>query len=626
VKSFLEVLKTMYESFSQTNARRLIKILTNYHRVPGSNGIIDAAHELERWLKSYGVAVNVEYFRVDGSIRYFAYTTPIGWEIYDAYIKLIKPKEEILHRFIDSPTMVLTYSPPGKVEGEVVYVGRGVYSEDYKDVDVEGKVVLAWGSPAYAYRQACGRGAVGFIYFSKDRCYDGVPYASVRLRRDEIKEYKIPAIAISRRIADRILRHIEKGEKVVVEIEVKSEIKDENKIPVITSFIEGKSDKEIWLTAHLCHPSPGANDNASGVVGLAEGLRVYNELLNKGVFEKPKHSLRIVWTAEWLGYLAYMSKLRLDYMKDKVLMGINLDMIGGDEVKTDSVLRVKKPPVMLHSILEVFAEEAIKMVTRGEVKPYHRGSIDTYSSGSDHDPLIAIGIPSIMVITWPDKYYHTDLDRVDNINFTNMAKCSSIAYAIPQYLSVADKHLGDLVEAITYYISKTCSEHMFEGFMKGKLNTIEFKLRGMHIRKYMPLILENLKQVMGIDIDISKYTEEIGKFMKVNGVSDEEVLRELKIEKYKDILERRIKLNYNVLLLPREIADKLSWDDKEKFLKIVDELERKILSILVFLTLSNGKTVLEFMKTAISELGELKYDKLVELIMMIEKSGYISLT
>ena len=626
MSSFLEVLKTMYESFSRTSARKLIKVLTNYHRIPGSSGIIDAAHELERWLKSYGVAVNVEYFRVDGSIRYFAYTTPIGWEIRDAHIKLIKPKEEMLHRFIDSPTMVLTYSPPGKVEGEVVYVGRGVYSEDYENVDVEGKIVLAWGSPAYAYRQACRRRAMGFIYFSKDRCYDGVPYASVRLRRYEVKEYKVPAVAISRRIADRILRHSEKGEKVVVEIEVKSAIKDENKIPVITSFIEGKSDKEIWLTAHLCHPSPGANDNASGVVGLAEGLRVYNELLNKGVFEKPKHSLRIIWTAEWLGYLAYISKLGLDYMKDKVLMGINLDMIGGDEVKTDSVLRVKKPPIMLHSILEVFAEEAIKMVTEGEVKPHHRGSIDIYSSGSDHDPLIAIGIPSVMIITWPDKYYHTDLDRVDNINFANIAKCSSIAYAIPQYLSIADKHLGNLVEVITYYISKTYSEHMLRGFMKDKLNTIEFKLRSIHMKKHMPLILENLKQVMGIEVDVEKYIREVSEFMKVNGVSDEEVIRELKIEKYKNILRKRIKLNYNVLLLPREIADKLSLDDRERLLKIVDELERKILSILVFLTLSNGKTVLEFMKTTISELGKLKYDKLVELIIMIEKSGYISLT
>ena len=626
MNSFLEVLKTMHESFSQTNARRLIKILTNYHRIPGSNDIIDAAHELERWLKSYGVPVNVEYFRVDGSIRYFAYTTPIGWEIYDAYIKLVKPKEEMLHRFIDSPTMVLTYSPSGKVKGEVVYVGRGVYNEDYGDVNVEGKVVLAWGSSAYAYRQACRRGAAGFIYFSKDRCYDGVPYASVRLRRDEVKEYKVPAVAVSRRIADRILRRIEKGEKVVVEIEVKSEVKDENKIPVVTSFIEGRSDKEVWLTAHLCHPSPGANDNASGVVGLAEGLRVYNELLNKGVFEKPKHSLRIVWTAEWLGYLAYISKLGLDYMKDKVLMGINLDMIGGDEVKTDSVLRVKKPPVMLHSILEVFAEEAVKMVTGGEVKPYHRGSIDVYSSGSDHDPLIAIGIPSIMVITWPDKYYHTDLDRVDNINFANMAKCSSIAYAISQYLSIADKNLGSLVKAITHYITKTYSEHMLEGFMKGKLNTIEFKLRSIHMKKHMPLILENLKQVMGIDLDVRKHIREVSEFMKVIDVSDEEVIRELKIEKYKNILRKRIKLNYNVLLLPREIADKLSWDNKEKFLKIVDELERKILSILVFLTLSDDKTVLEFMKTTISELGKLKYDKLIELIMMIKKSRYISLT
>jgi len=625
VKSFLEIIKVMYELFSQTNARRLIKVITNYHRVPGSRGIIDAAYELEKWLRSYGISVETKYFKVDGELKYFAYTTPIGWDIYDGEVRIIKPKEELLHRFIDSPTMVLTYSPPGDVEGEVVYVRRGVYDEDYKDVNVEGKIVLAYGSPRYAYRQACKRGAIGFIYYSKNGAYEGVPYASVRLLKKEIKEYKIPAVSISRKSADRIISNIEKGERVVVRISVKSEIKDEAQIPVVISGVEGKENKEIWLTAHLCHPAPGANDNASGVTALVEGLRAYYDLLNKGAIERPRYNLRIIWTAEWLGFLAYMNELGLDYMKNNVIMGINLDMVGGDEVKTNSILRVKNPPILLHSILSMFGEEALKIIASKELKPYHRYSVDIYSCGSDHDLLIALKIPSIMLITWPDTYYHTDLDRVDNLNFSNIAKCSAVAYAIPQYISTIEKYGKEIIEAVFHYALRTYSTHIIDTTIRGKTSVIESQLRELHIAKHIPLLLRDLNKFIKGKTSIDEYVNKLMRIIDVEEISDEEIIKELKIEKHRDYLWKKIKLNYKIILLLREVLEKLPLEDREKLLKISESLG-DTLRILMYLTLSEGKTVLDFIKVYTSEVGKKDYDKLIEFIKLIEKSDYIRLT
>jgi Zn-dependent M28 family amino/carboxypeptidase len=45
------------------------------------------------------------------------------------------------------------------------------------------------------------------------------------------------------------------------------------RIPLVTARLAGESEREILVVSHLCHPRPGANDNASGAAAALEAAR-----------------------------------------------------------------------------------------------------------------------------------------------------------------------------------------------------------------------------------------------------------------------------------------------------------------------------------------------------------------
>ncbi|NIW11051.1 MAG: DUF4910 domain-containing protein, partial [Gammaproteobacteria bacterium] len=82
------------------------------------------------------------------------------------------------------------------------------------------------------------------------------------------------------------------------------------KLDIITATIKGKTkpNQEIFLIAHLCHPKPSANDNASGSGLLLEIARTIIALIQKGKIPQPKRTIRFFWVPEIYGTIAYLHK------------------------------------------------------------------------------------------------------------------------------------------------------------------------------------------------------------------------------------------------------------------------------------------------------------------------------
>jgi len=67
---------------------------------------------------------------------------------------------------------------------------------------------------------------------------------------------------------------------------------------------------EVLVVAHLCHPQPSANDNASGAAAALEAARVLQTLIAGGHLPPPRRSIRFLWLPEFTGSQAYLAGAR----------------------------------------------------------------------------------------------------------------------------------------------------------------------------------------------------------------------------------------------------------------------------------------------------------------------------
>ena len=74
-------------------------------------------------------------------------------------------------------------------------------------------------------------------------------------------------------------------------------------------LIKGKSEKEIFLSTYICHPSM-ANNELSGICVLTFLAKWLHKVKN------PEYSYRIIFVPETIGSITYLS-LNFEYMKNE---------------------------------------------------------------------------------------------------------------------------------------------------------------------------------------------------------------------------------------------------------------------------------------------------------------------
>jgi hypothetical protein len=131
---------------------------------------------------------------------------------------------------------------------------------------------------------------------------------------------------------------------------------------------------------------------------------------------------------------------------------VNLDMVGADQCKSGSVLKVYRTPFSLPTTLNNVVGHWLQHpdVRKGDVR--EGGSISPrvydyvrYGAGSDHFMFTdsTVKIPAIMLNQDPDKFYHTSTDSIDKLDTVQMAYATRIA----------------VLSALTYaYPKKACKE------------------------------------------------------------------------------------------------------------------------------------------------------------------------
>jgi len=434
----MELTRLVRDELSGVVAKSFVEQIARFHRIQASTMFHEAAEYVKNELLKIGLKdATIEQFPADGKTKYWTYTSPIGWTVKSAELHLVEPEEKLIVRYEDVPQCLHTYSkatPPEDVTAELIDVGAGTKPKDYEGKDVKDKFVLATGRAKLVHEQAVYKhGAAGVI--TDTITYempnvresldipDAHAYQSIWPTAEELDKVTF-GFSLSKRQGNQLRALLKKGKTVKLKAKVDAQLFPGNE-DVVTATIQGKQkpNEEIFLIAHLCHPKPSANDNASGSSLLLEIARTIMALINSGKIPPSTRTIRFFWVPETLGTVAYLSHHEDTF--NCFIAGINLDMVGQNQELCKSTLNLDRTPDSLPSYLNdyVFSliEQSIKefdMVTGFGSSSTFRYNTTAFSGGSDHAEFTnsTIGVPCVMLLQWPDLFYHTSMDTIDKVS------------------------------------------------------------------------------------------------------------------------------------------------------------------------------------------------------------------
>lgn len=165
-------------------------------------------------------------------------------------------------------------------------------------------------------------------------------------------------------------------------------------------IIPGKSNKEVFLSTYICHPSM-ANNELSGPTVLTFLGKWLSKIINL------RFTYRIIFIPETIGSIVYLS-LNYKEMKNKVFAGFNLSCIGDE--RTYSYI----PSRIGNTYSDQIAKHILKW-TDSNYKTY-----TWLDRGSDERQYCSPGIDLPIASILRTKYgefpeYHTSLDKLGKV-------------------------------------------------------------------------------------------------------------------------------------------------------------------------------------------------------------------
>jgi aminopeptidase-like protein len=450
---FKPVLKALEKEISGAIALSYVAEVAKHHRIQASPGIRAACEYALSEFHKMGVDAKLHSYPANGQDFDWTSLRFKEWSCDDAWLKLVEPEEKYLARFAEKKIHVIQRSistPEGGLTANVmVPLNKGEEPEDYDGIKVEGKVVITNGDVHRVHELAVvERGAAGIIFdgmFVRSDLPEGTLDDTLKYTSFWWTPQDTPGLGwvVTPRTGRELRRLVAKGDPVKVHGHIKSELYD-GYLDSAVATIPGETDEEVIVIAHICHPEPSANDNASGCGAAMEAARAIKKLIDDGVLKKPKRTIRFTLVPEMTGSYSYLVEREEDI--PKMVASINLDMVGEDQGKTGSVLVLHKTPdsfpSYINAVSEAIFEEIQKEFKSIGGNPWmatFRHAVGEFSGGSDHyiytDPTV--GIPSVMMIQWPDKFYHTSDDTIDKVSPKSLAKVATIAATFAYFMANA---------------------------------------------------------------------------------------------------------------------------------------------------------------------------------------------
>lgn len=376
------------------------------------------------------------------------------WDGVKATLWEVSPGHSKIADYGDLPAVLASGSSNADVTAELVWVGEGRQA-DIEKLNLEGKIAVTSGSISMVHSLAVAKGALGVISYNSPRPSEvplAIPITGIGSRRGGENNTRFGFFLPPREgmvLRDRLMT----GEKITVHAVVEVQNLDYD-MEVTSCVIPGTdpSAGEIIFSAHIFegYVKMGANDNISGSAAILEIARMLNTMIREGRIEKPLRSIRFIWVPEFSGTGPWVTENK-ELMK-RTLCNINLDMVGLHLKNSNSFFCMHRTtygnPHYINDVMENYYNfvgmgnrESLSISGRGGfVKrivaltgsddPFYYAIDDHYGS-SDHEVFNDWGVqvPGIMMITWPDLYYHTSEDLANKCDATQLKRVCFIGAA-----------------------------------------------------------------------------------------------------------------------------------------------------------------------------------------------------
>ena len=476
------LIDTLRDAFCGARILSYVERITQHHRIQASPGFHAAADELYHLLRDHGVPAEILSFPADYDVNFWGHPSFDEWHIEHASLQLVSPKKCKLSDFDAIPISVVQRSPSCAGEFDVVHVEAADNPNSYQITDVRGKFILTDKKVASVYKACIDHHPAGILYYGmrdlptvreKGSLPNAHEYASFWWKKGDTP---LPGFVLTPKQGAQLKQYLQDGTPVKVRAEIKTSFRP-GKLELLSAKIPGKSDNEVLLIAHLCHPQPSANDNASGSAVLLEVAIQLTKLITTGLLPSPEHTIRLLWVPELYGTLAYLS--HNEHIIPKLLCGVNLDMVGENQPLCGSSYRVIETPLVtagfINPLAELMLNEFYPMLPDYTGLPgcyMDRFQMVSFRGGSDHEILShpTVGVPVIMLNQWPDRFYHTSFDTVLNVD-PNILQVTALFTANLAYGIANIKQLNLDLKTLTriYYERKLLKLIQYQAYKKTDL-------------------------------------------------------------------------------------------------------------------------------------------------------------
>jgi hypothetical protein len=358
---------------------------------------------------------------------------------------------------------------------EVVFVGHGIGDSsfnDYKDVNVAGKLVLIMDGSPSAYKingvaatagifskivTAQKKGAAAVLIISSN--FPRIPRPGGAMYRELYRASQyMPTWYVSEKVAEDIMGHTDWGnvkldnktQKLPSKVYVSNvHLELEKKINKLESsnvlgLIEGTDlkDEYVFLTAHYDHEGIrndsiiyyGADDDGSGTVTILELAEAFTKAKAEGkgprrsiVFMTVSGEEKGLWGSEYYANHPV-------YPLDKTTVDLNIDMIGriGEEYLKDkdsaNYIYIIGDDKLSSDLTPITNQVNKNLKLKLDRKYNDLNDKNRFYYRSDHYNFAEKGVPIIFYFNGVHADYHKPTDTPDKINYKLMAKRAQLVF------------------------------------------------------------------------------------------------------------------------------------------------------------------------------------------------------
>ncbi|HZT29620.1 MAG TPA: M28 family peptidase [Bryobacteraceae bacterium] len=406
----------------------------------------ETAQYVKRTMEQIGLK-NAQVVRppADGVTQFGYWTMPLAWDAADARLELmgegIPPEFRVLADYRKIPASLVMWSgptPPGGITADLVEL-KSERAEDILKMDLKGKLVLTRQNPAGIKWALARAGALGAVNTSTENraLQDGHQW--INSWGDNgwgFLKGNTPLVgfSISPRQAAFVRARLAASGAVKVKAIARTRYYP-GTYDYATGVIPGAGSGEEVLT--LGHTSEqGAQDNATGVAAMLEGMAALERLITAGKLPRPRRTIRLLAMGELYNSMHFLASDPARMRRTVAAMCLDTPAAPYEMAGTEYTFYLN--PLVASSYVDAFvlrlAQDYFDTVQRPfHWKPYMTGT-DTFLG----EPMI--GIPTV----WPYagsgiETHHNSEDTPNRVDARSLRDLSVVTAAFLYYLASAQR-------------------------------------------------------------------------------------------------------------------------------------------------------------------------------------------